>query len=206
MDSSEGFDNDRYLKTQSEHIRERISKFGGKLYLEFGGKLFDDYHASRVLPGFKPDSKISMLMQFGSDAEAIVVISAEDVVKNKIRKDIGIGYDLEVFRLVDSFRDRGIDVCGLVITRYTGQPAADNLQKKAEALSLGGTTAKAESDGTAIKSQSNDGVSITYNSMSSYELFKACETDALAAIDKYLNGVMNELGRKLLYRGLYPGE
>jgi len=82
----------------------------------------------------------------------------------------------------------------------------DLAQKKAEALSLGGTTAKAESDGTAIKSQSNDGVSITYNSMSSYELFKACETDALAAIDKYLNGVMNELGRKLLYRGLYPGE
>ncbi len=133
---SEGFDNEKYIKTQSENIRERISKFGGKLYLEFGGKLFDDYHASRVLPGFKPDSKISMLMQFGSDAEAIVVISAEDVVKNKIRKDIGIGYDLEVFRLVDSFRDRGISVCGLVITRYTGQPAADTLQKKAEALGL----------------------------------------------------------------------
>ena len=136
MERTAGFDNERYLRTQSEHIRERINQFGGKLYLEFGGKLFDDYHASRVLPGFKPDSKISMLMQFGSDAEAIVVINAEDVVKNKVRKDIGIGYDLEVFRLVDSFHDRNIDVCGLVITRYTGQAAADDLQKKAEALGL----------------------------------------------------------------------
>ncbi len=136
MDSSVGFDNEEYLRTQSEHIRERIARFGGKLYLEFGGKLFDDYHASRVLPGFKPDSKISMLMQFGSDAEAIVVINAEDIVKNKMRKDVGIAYDLEVFRLVDSFRDRGIEVCGLVITRYSGQSAADSLQKKAEALGL----------------------------------------------------------------------
>ena len=127
MEKAAGFDNEKYLKTQSEHIRERIAQFGGKLYLEFGGKLFDDYHASRVLPGFKPDSKISMLMQFGSDAEAIVVINAEDIVKNKVRKDIGIGYDLEVFRLVDSFNNRGIQVCGLVITRYTGQTAADNL-------------------------------------------------------------------------------
>ena len=136
MEKAAGFDNEKYLKTQSEHIRERIAQFGGKLYLEFGGKLFDDYHASRVLPGFKPDSKISMLMQFGSDAEAIVVINAEDIVKNKVRKDIGIGYDLEVFRLVDSFNNRGIRVCGLVITRYTGQTAADNLLKKAETLGL----------------------------------------------------------------------
>jgi len=131
-----GFDNDMYLRTQSEHIRERINQFGGKLYLEFGGKLFDDYHASRVLPGFKPDSKISMLMEFGNQAEAIVVINAEDIVKNKIRKDIGIGYDSEVFRLVDSFTDRGIHVCGLVITRFSGQSAAEQLQKKAEALGL----------------------------------------------------------------------
>ena len=131
-----GFDNEMYLRTQSEHIRERIGQFGGKLYLEFGGKLFDDYHASRVLPGFMPDSKIRMLMEFGSEAEAIVVINAEDIVKNKIRKDIGVGYDSEVFRLVDSFTDRGIHVCGLVITKYTGQPAADQLQKKAEALGL----------------------------------------------------------------------
>ena len=131
-----GFDNDMYLRTQSEHIRERIASSGGKLYLEFGGKLFDDYHASRVLPGFMPDSKIRMLMEFGSQAEAIVVINAEDIVRNKVRKDIGVGYDQEVLRLVDSFHDRGIGVCGLVITQYNGQSAADAFQKKAEALGL----------------------------------------------------------------------
>ncbi len=133
---SSGFDNDMYLRTQSEHIRERIKSSGGKLYLEFGGKLFDDYHASRVLPGFKPDSKISMLSEFGKQAEAIVVINAEDIVRNKVRKDIGIGYDMEVLRLVDSFTDRGIDVCGLVITHYSGQSAVDQFQKKVEALGL----------------------------------------------------------------------
>ena len=125
---ADGFDNEMYLRTQSQHIRERMDKFGGKLYVEFGGKLFDDYHASRVLPGFKPDSKISMLMEFGNQAEAIVVINSEDIVKNKIRKDIGIGYDSEVFRLIDSFIDRGIHVCGLVMTQYTGQPAVDQFQ------------------------------------------------------------------------------
>ena len=133
---ADGFDNDKYLRTQSEHIRERMKQFGGKLYLEFGGKLFDDYHASRVLPGFKPDSKISMLMEFGNQAEAIVVINAEDIVKNKIRKDNGIGYDSEVFRLIDSFQDRGIHVCGLVMTQYNGQSAADQFQKKAENLGV----------------------------------------------------------------------
>ena len=131
-----GFDNDLYLRTQSEHIRERIQKSGGKLYLEFGGKLFDDYHASRVLPGFMPDSKIRMLEEFGEQAEAIVVINAEDIVRNKVRKDIGVGYDMEVLRLVDSFNDRGIPVCGLVITHYNGQSAADAFQRKAEALGL----------------------------------------------------------------------
>ena len=131
-----GFDNDLYLKTQSEHIKERIRMFGGKLYLEFGGKLFDDYHASRVLPGFKPDSKIRMLMEFGDSAEAIVVINANDIVKNKIRKDIGVGYDMEVLRLIDSFLERNIQVCGLVITQYTGQAAADKFQAKAESLGL----------------------------------------------------------------------
>lgn len=131
-----GFDNDLYLRTQSEHIRERIDKFGGKLYLEFGGKLFDDYHASRVLPGFKPDSKIKMLMELGDKAEAIVVINANDIVKNKVRKDIGVGYDMEVLRLVDSFRERGIPVCGLVITHYTGQSAADKFQSTVESLGM----------------------------------------------------------------------
>ena len=131
-----GFDNDIYLKTQSEHIRERIKQFGGKLYLEFGGKLFDDYHASRVLPGFMPDSKIRMLMEFGQDAEAIIVINAEDIVKKKIRKDFSVGYDLEVLRLVDMFTDRGISVCGLVITHFNGQSEAEAFQKKAESNGL----------------------------------------------------------------------
>ena len=131
-----GFDNDMYLKTQSEHIRERIKQFGGKLYLEFGGKLFDDYHASRGLPGFMPDSKIRMLMEFGQDAEAIIVINAEDIVKKKIRKDFSVGYDLEVLRLVDMFTDRGISVCGLVITHFNGQSEAEAFQKKAESNGL----------------------------------------------------------------------
>ena len=131
-----GFDNEKYLKLQSENIRKRIAQFGGKLYLEFGGKLFDDYHASRVLPGFMPDSKIRMLMQFGQDAEAIIVINAEDIVKKKIRKDFSVGYDLEVLRLVDMFLDRGIGVCGLVITHFNGQAEAENFQKRAESNGL----------------------------------------------------------------------
>ena len=116
-----GFDNDKYLKTQSEHIKERIAKFGGKLYLEFGGKLFDDYHASRVLPGFQPDSKISMLMQLKDQAEAIIAINSNDIERKKVRGDLGITYDLEAMRLIDSFSGRGIKVCGVVLTRYAEQ-------------------------------------------------------------------------------------
>ena len=125
-----GFDNDLYLKTQSEHIKERIEKFGGKLYLEFGGKLFDDYHASRVLPGFHPDSKISMLMQLKDQAEAIVCINSNDIEKNKIRGDLGITYDLEVMRLIDSFENRGIKVCGVVMTMYAEQRAAKIFEQR----------------------------------------------------------------------------
>ena len=99
-----GFDNDKYLQLQSKHIKERIAQFGGKLYLEFGGKLFDDYHASRVLPGFKPDSKIDMLVQLKDDAEIVIVISAGDIEKNKVRGDLGITYDADVLRLIDAFR------------------------------------------------------------------------------------------------------
>ena len=98
-----GFDNDKYLSMQSERIKERIAEFGGKLYLEFGGKLFDDYHASRVLPGFLPDSKLQMLLQLKDKAEIVVVISAEDIEKNKIRGDLGITYDVDVFRLIKAF-------------------------------------------------------------------------------------------------------
>ena len=103
-----GFDNDKYLRIQSEHIKERISQFGDKLYMEFGGKLYDDYHASRVLPGFHPDSKLRMLMQLRDDAEIIIVISAEDIERNKVRGDLGITYDKDVLRLRDVFTERGL--------------------------------------------------------------------------------------------------
>ena len=100
-----GFDNEKYLQMQSSHIRERINQFDNKLYLEFGGKLFDDYHASRVLPGFQPDSKLRMLKQLADQAEIIIVISAEDIEKNKIRGDLGITYDSDVLRLMDVYRE-----------------------------------------------------------------------------------------------------
>ena len=119
-----GFSNEMYLKTQSEHIRERISEFGGKLYLEFGGKLFDDYHASRVLPGFEPDAKFRMLMQLQDQAEIVIAISAKDIVKNKIRGDLGITYDTDVLRLINEFRERGMYVGSVVITQFEGQDAA----------------------------------------------------------------------------------
>ena len=105
-----GFDNDQYVKTQSEHILKRIAKFDNKLYLEFGGKLFDDYHASRVLPGFAPDSKVKMLMQLKDQAEIVIVINAADIEKNKVRGDLGITYDLDVLRLIDAFRGIGLFV------------------------------------------------------------------------------------------------
>ena len=103
-----GFDNDKYLKMQSEHIRERIGKFGGKLYLEFGGKLFDDYHASRVLPGFEPDSKLRLLKELSDQAEIVFAISAKDIEKNKIRGDLGITYDSDVIRLIGTYREQGL--------------------------------------------------------------------------------------------------
>ena len=131
-----GFDNQQYLQMQSQHIRDRISKFGGKLYLEFGGKLFDDYHASRVLPGFEPDSKIRMLEQLKDKAEIIIAINAGDIEKNKVRGDLGITYDSDVLRLIDIFRGRGLLVGGVVVTRYTGQPAADLFQARLEGLGI----------------------------------------------------------------------
>ena len=124
-----GFDNNQYLETQSQHIRDRIAKFGGKLYLEFGGKLFDDYHASRVLPGFKPDSKLQMLMQLKDEAEIVIVINADDIEKNKVRGDLGITYDLDVLRLLDLFRSRGLCVNSVVLTRFADQPTAIKFEK-----------------------------------------------------------------------------
>ena len=131
-----GFDNDKYLKTQSSHIRERIAKFGGKLYLEFGGKLFDDFHASRVLPGFQPDSKITMLKELKEQVEIVIVINAGDIEKNKVRGDLGITYDMDLLRLVDAFTGEGLYVGSVVLTRFSEQPAAIAYEKKLKALGL----------------------------------------------------------------------
>lgn len=131
-----GFDNEKYLEMQSEHIKNRIAQFGGKLYLEFGGKLFDDYHASRVLPGFAPDSKVRMLTQLKDDAEIVIAISAGDIEKNKVRSDLGITYDVDVLRLIDAFRGIGLYVGSVAITQYAGQPAADAFKKRLIALGV----------------------------------------------------------------------
>lgn len=131
-----GFDNGKYLKIQSEHIKERITKFGDKLYMEFGGKLFDDYHASRVLPGFEPDSKLKMLMQLKDDSEIIIVISAVDIEKNKIRSDLGITYDMDVLRLRDEFLSRGLSVNSVVITHFNGQSSAEAYRKRLENMGI----------------------------------------------------------------------
>ncbi len=131
-----GFDNEKYIKLQSQKILERISSFGGKLYLEFGGKLFDDYHASRVLPGFQPDSKIRMLLHMKDDAEMIIVVSATSIEQNKIRSDLGITYDMDTLRLIDAFTDIGMYVGGVVITQYAHQPAADTFIKRLENLGI----------------------------------------------------------------------
>ena len=127
-----GFDNDKYLKIQSEHIKERIAQFDGKLYMELGGKLFDDHHASRVLPGFKPDSKLRMLGQLRDSIEIVIVVSAEDIEKNKVRADLGITYDEDVLRLRDEFMGRNFMVGSVVITHYNGQHAADQFRHRLE--------------------------------------------------------------------------
>ena len=131
-----GFDNEKYLKIQSEHIKERISKFGNKLYLELGGKLFDDHHASRVLPGFQPDSKLRMLHQLSDQAEIVIVISALDIEKSKVRQDLGITYDMDVLRLRTEFQNRGFMVGSVVITHYNGQSSADAFRKRLERMGI----------------------------------------------------------------------
>ncbi len=127
-----GFDNEKYLTMQSSHIKERIGKFDNKLYLEFGGKLFDDYHASRVLPGFQPDSKMHMLMQLSDQAEIVIVISAEDIEKNKVRGDLGITYDADVLRLMSVFKEHGLYVGSVVITKFSSQESAGLFQNRLE--------------------------------------------------------------------------
>lgn len=131
-----GFDNSKYLKIQSEHIKERIAQFGNKLYLELGGKLFDDYHASRVLPGFEPDSKLKMLGQLKDQAEIVIVISALDIEKNKVRNDLGITYDMDVLRLRNEFMKRGFLVSSVCVTHYNGQISADAFRRKLDRMGI----------------------------------------------------------------------
>ena len=136
MSNQIGFDNQKYLETQSARIRARIAQFGGKLYLECGGKLFDDHHAARVLPGFAPDSKIRMLLELRSSVEMVVVINASDIEKNKVRGDLGITYDEDVLRLIDTFREKGLYVGSVAITQYAGQGAADAFKRRLEDLGV----------------------------------------------------------------------
>ena len=131
-----GFDNEKYIELQAEHIRNRIEQFGGKLYLEFGGKLFDDYHAARVLPGFEPDSKIRMLKSLADDVEIIIAINANDIEKSKVRGDLGITYDEDVLRLMDIFRSMGFATTGVVITHYANQPSAGAFRKRLDSLGI----------------------------------------------------------------------
>ena len=131
-----GFDNEKYIALQAERIRERITMFGGKLYLEFGGKLFDDYHASRVLPGFEPDSKIRMLQSLVDEVESVIAINANDIEKSKVRGDLGITYDEDVLRLMDIFRGMGFLIGSVVLTRYANQPAADAFRKRLTAMGI----------------------------------------------------------------------
>ncbi|MBE6933483.1 MAG: DUF1846 domain-containing protein [Ruminococcaceae bacterium] len=131
-----GFDNGKYLQTQSAHIRRRLDAFGGKLYLEFGGKLYDDNHAARVLPGFKPDSKLQMLLQLKDQVEIVIVINAGDIEKNKVRGDLGITYDRDVLRLLKIFRDLELYVSSVVLTRFRGQPVAKAFQARLEGMGL----------------------------------------------------------------------
>lgn len=133
---TQGFDNEKYLKIQSEHIQERIAKFGNKLYLELGGKLFDDHHASRVLPGFAPDSKLRMLSKLSDQAEIVIVISARDIEKNKVRNDLGITYDMDVLRLREEFTRRGFLVGSVVVTHYNGQHSADAFRSRLERMGI----------------------------------------------------------------------
>ena len=130
------FNNDQYIRIQSEHIKERIAQFGNKLYLELGGKLFDDFHASRVLPGFQPDSKLTMLTQLRDTLEIVIVISAADIEKNKVRQDLGITYDVDVLRLRDAFMSRGFLVNSVVITHYSGQASANMYRQRLERLGI----------------------------------------------------------------------
>ena len=131
-----GFDNEKYLSMQSEHIRERVDKFGDKLYLEFGGKLFDDYHASRVLPGFAPDSKLQMLLKMKDEAEIVIVINSDAIEQCKMRGDLGITYDMDVLRLIDAFREVGLYVGSVCLTQFADQKLAKKFERTLKKLDI----------------------------------------------------------------------
>ena len=158
-----GFDNDKYVRMQSEKIRERIAQFGDKLYLEFGGKLFDDFHAARVLPGFLPDSKINMLQTLRDDAEIVLAIHAGDIERNKVRDDLDIAYDAEVLRLIDAFRAKGLLVTGVVITRYGGQAAADAFAERLTRLGVRDAVKRGEA--TLLALEEKVGFAARYRAM-----------------------------------------
>ena len=131
-----GFDNQKYIELQTARIRERVGEFGGKLYLEFGGKLFDDYHAARVLPGFAPDTKLRMLQSMIDDVEIVLVINANDIERSKMRGDLGITYDDDLLRLMDVFKGLGFYVGSVVVAQYRNQPGADTFRQRLEALGV----------------------------------------------------------------------
>ena len=131
-----GFDHDKYTRMQSERIMQRIDEFGGKLYLELGGKLFDDFHASRVLPGFQPDSKVQMLLKMKDKEEILIAVNANDIETSKVRGDLGITYDLDTLRLIDAFRGIGLYVGSVVLTRWAGQPAAVAFEQRLNAQGI----------------------------------------------------------------------
>ena len=131
-----GYDNEKYTQTQSAHIRQRLEQFGGKLYLEFGGKLYDDNHASRVLPGFEPDSKLQMLLKLKEQVEVVIAINADDIEKNKVRGDLGITYDRDVIRLIDIFRGFGLYVSSVVLTRFGNQTLARGFENRLEGMGI----------------------------------------------------------------------
>ena len=130
------FDNELYIRSQSAHIRSRIEQFGGKLYLEFGGKLYDDNHASRVLPGFQPDSKLRMLLQLKDKVEMVIAINAADIEKSKVRGDLGITYDRDVIRLIDVFRGFGLYVSSVVLTRFHATDITKAFQSRLEGMGI----------------------------------------------------------------------
>ena len=190
-----GFDNDKYLQMQSEHIRERIAQFDNKLYLEFGGKLFDDYHASRVLPGFQPDSKLQMLLQLKDQAEVVIVINAEDIVSSKVRGDYGITYDLDVLRLIDAFQERGLFVGSVCVTMYTAAPEVEAFEKRLNSLGIRAFCVATAEEGAELRKNGVAGDILVLGFTPLEEMALARRYDLIqTAVDWEYARQLNELG------------